>query len=102
MRIHKRPGWLFGDVALLFNSQRSASVVATTAVTLWALGRRAFLRVRTLPTETDNRSFSCVSKLSAGIEVMLFAVVYHSQAFIIGKRDVDVECVALGCFYEAA
>lgn len=42
VRIHKQPGWLFGDVALLFNSQRSASIVTTTDATLWALNRRAF------------------------------------------------------------
>lgn len=45
VRIHKQPGWLFGDVALLFNSQRSASVVATSDITLWALNRRAFSKV---------------------------------------------------------
>lgn len=45
VRIHKQPGWLFGDVALLFHSQRSASVVATNDITLWALSRRAFSKV---------------------------------------------------------
>ena len=46
VRIHKQPGWLFGDVALLFLSQRSASVIATSDITLWALNRRAFSKVR--------------------------------------------------------
>ena len=41
--IRQRPGWVFGDVALLFNSSRTASVVAATDITLWALQRRTFL-----------------------------------------------------------
>ena len=45
VRIHKHPGWVFGDVALLFNSPRSASVVAKTNITLWAMDRRTFLKV---------------------------------------------------------
>jgi CRP-like cAMP-binding protein len=40
----QRAGWVFGDVALLFNSQRSASVVARSVITVWALERRLFLR----------------------------------------------------------
>lgn len=43
MRIPQKPGWVFGDVALLFNSPRSASVVAKTNISLWALDRRTFL-----------------------------------------------------------
>ena len=45
VKIRKDPGWLFGDVALLFNSQRSASVVAATDITLWALNGRFFSKV---------------------------------------------------------
>jgi CRP-like cAMP-binding protein len=44
VRIPQRPGWLFGDVALLFSGVRTASVVARTNITVWALDRRTFLR----------------------------------------------------------
>jgi CRP-like cAMP-binding protein len=43
LRIPQQPGWVFGDVALLFNSPRTASVVAATDVTLWAMTRSTFL-----------------------------------------------------------
>lgn len=44
VRIPQQPGWVFGDVALLFNSARTASVVAATDVVLWAMDRGTFLR----------------------------------------------------------
>ncbi|KAG1663103.1 hypothetical protein FOA52_010506 [Chlamydomonas sp. UWO 241] len=44
VRITKYPGWVFGEVALLFNSVRSASVVAKTNITVFALSRAHFLR----------------------------------------------------------
>ena len=45
MKIRKTPGWLFGDIALLFGSTRSASVVAASACTVWSLERKAFFQV---------------------------------------------------------
>ena len=44
--VHKTPGWVFGDIALLFNSPRSASIEAATNIQLWAMERRVFLKVR--------------------------------------------------------
>jgi CRP-like cAMP-binding protein len=44
VRILQKPGWLFGDVALLFHSPRTASVMAKTNITVWAMDRRTFLR----------------------------------------------------------
>ncbi|GIL52865.1 hypothetical protein Vafri_8639 [Volvox africanus] len=44
VRILQKPGWLFGDVALLFHSPRTASVVAKTNITVWAMDRRTFLK----------------------------------------------------------
>jgi hypothetical protein len=35
---------VFGDVALLFNSSRTASVVAKDNITVWALDRKTFLQ----------------------------------------------------------
>lgn len=45
IRMHKEPGWVFGDVALLLNSPRSASVVAKTNCALWTLSRGVFISV---------------------------------------------------------
>ncbi|GLC48322.1 hypothetical protein PLESTB_000083500 [Pleodorina starrii] len=44
VRILQKPGWLFGDVALLFHSPRTASVMAKTNITVWAMDRRTFLK----------------------------------------------------------
>lgn len=44
VRIPQKPGWLFGDVALLFSSQRTASIVAKTDIIVWALDSETFLR----------------------------------------------------------
>jgi hypothetical protein len=43
-RILQKPGWVFGDLALLFNSSRTASVVAKTNITVWALDKKNFLK----------------------------------------------------------
>ncbi len=45
VRIPQKPGWVFGDVALLFNSPRTASVVAKTDITVWAMERTTFMRL---------------------------------------------------------
>lgn len=42
IKIHMKAGWVFGDTALLFQSPRSASIVASTAIELWAMDRRTF------------------------------------------------------------
>ncbi|KAJ9511424.1 hypothetical protein QJQ45_029916, partial [Haematococcus lacustris] len=44
VRIPQRPGWVFGDVALLFHSPRTASVMAKTNIVVWALDRKTFLQ----------------------------------------------------------
>ncbi|KAG1668133.1 hypothetical protein FOA52_003920 [Chlamydomonas sp. UWO 241] len=44
VHIAQKPGWVFGDVALLFNSARTASVLAKSNITVWALDRTTFLR----------------------------------------------------------
>lgn len=44
MRILQKPGWVFGDVALLFSSSRTASVIAKAPVTVWAMDRKTFLK----------------------------------------------------------
>lgn len=44
LRIQQKPGWVFGDVALLFQSPRTASVMAKTNITVWALDRKTFLQ----------------------------------------------------------
>jgi hypothetical protein len=43
-RIPQKPGWVFGDLALLFNSSRTASVVAKTNISVWALDKKNFLK----------------------------------------------------------
>lgn len=42
--IHKGPGWVFGDIALLFNTPRTASIVTSSTSTMWLLERRTFLQ----------------------------------------------------------
>ncbi len=44
VRIPQKPGWVFGDVALLFHSPRTASVMAKTNIVVWALDRKTFLQ----------------------------------------------------------
>jgi CRP-like cAMP-binding protein len=44
VRIPQQPGWVFGDIALLFHSPRTASVVARSDITTWALDRATFLK----------------------------------------------------------
>ncbi len=44
VRIPQKPGWVFGDVALLFHSPRTASVMAKTNIVVWALERKTFLQ----------------------------------------------------------
>lgn len=45
LKIRKSPGFVLGDLALLFNSPRSASIVAVTNIKMWAMDRRTFLKV---------------------------------------------------------
>ena len=42
--ISQGPGWVFGDVALLFNSPRTASVVAASDLVVWSMDRTTFLQ----------------------------------------------------------
>jgi len=44
VHILERPGWVFGDLALLFHLARTASIVAKTNITVWALNRKTFLK----------------------------------------------------------
>ena len=50
IKIHMKAGWVFGDTALLFQSPRSASVVASSSIQLWAMDRRTFHKVAPQPT----------------------------------------------------
>ena len=45
LRIQKGAGWVFGDMTLLLNTPRSASVHASTKVTLWTISKSTFLAV---------------------------------------------------------
>eukprot|EP00803_Ostreobium_quekettii_P004992 evm.model.scf_3495.1 EVM.evm.TU.scf_3495.1 scf_3495:2198-3749(-) len=44
VRIRKSPGWVFGDVSLVFETPRTACVVAVSNCTLWAMTKPTFLR----------------------------------------------------------
>ncbi|KAG2485657.1 hypothetical protein HYH03_015629 [Edaphochlamys debaryana] len=44
VRTLQKPGWLFGDLPLLFQSPPAASVFAKTNITVWAMDRRTFLK----------------------------------------------------------
>jgi CRP-like cAMP-binding protein len=46
IRMAKGPGWVFGDMTLLFNTPRSASVISKSPCTLWALEKSTFMAVR--------------------------------------------------------
>ena len=37
-----KPGFSFGELALMYNSQRAATVTCTTDIKLWALDRKNF------------------------------------------------------------
>lgn len=62
IKIHMKAGWVFGDTALLFQSPRSASVVASTAIELWAMDRRTFHKVSctNLPEHTPQVFVHCL------------------------------------------
>lgn len=42
--IKKGAGWIFGDISLLFNSYRTASIQTATTCILWALNKVDFMK----------------------------------------------------------
>ena len=46
--LKKGAGWLFGDLTLLFNTPRTASVIASTKVVAWGMDRSTFFQARFL------------------------------------------------------
>jgi CRP-like cAMP-binding protein len=72
LRIPQGPGWVFGDVALLFNSSRTASVVAASSVLLWAIDRATFLRF-VMRHAAGARALRFVRKVRAGVRACVRA-----------------------------
>ena len=50
-----KPGDSFGELALMFNQRRAASVVATEDVVLWAVDQATF-RALVLTAATENKT----------------------------------------------
>ena len=69
------PGGSFGELALMYNAPRAASVVSNSPGVLWALDRITFRRIlmdvcppyQSLPTTCDTRSLLCVWALIGSI-----------------------------------
>jgi CRP-like cAMP-binding protein len=82
---HKRTlvaGQFFGDLALLYNSRRSATVKATTDCKMWGITRDAFRnQIKKLKTEQYKENRDMLNKVN------LFGKCYSpSQAYEFTKR----------------
>ena len=90
------PGWMFGDVALLFKGPRSASVAACTAATLWAMDLPALEKCVQYAPEARKLRFMRELPLLQGIsdnQLVSLAPKVNTQRFsdgsvIIRKGDI--------------
>lgn len=55
------PGGCFGDLALIYNAKRAATIVATTSCTLWSLDLRTFRRM--LATASSSQTMARIEFL---------------------------------------
>jgi CRP-like cAMP-binding protein len=55
------PGSCFGELALIYNAKRAATIVATGPCTLWTLDLRTFRRM--LATSSSSTTMACIEFL---------------------------------------
>lgn len=64
---HYRPGGTFGELALMYNSPRAATVVAKCSGILWALDRDTF---RHIIVQTNNRRSKAYENIVSSMELV--------------------------------